>query len=61
MKMGWARHVARMGENRNDTGFWLENQKQRDSLEEAVECRKVLLKLILNRMRGRGVVYCDSG
>jgi len=42
--MRWAGHVVRMGENRNGTGFWLENQKQRDSLEDAVECRKILLK-----------------
>jgi hypothetical protein len=61
MKMSWAGHVVRMGENRNDTGFWLENWKQTDSLEHSAERRQILSKLMLNKMRGRGLVSCDSG
>jgi hypothetical protein len=29
-RMRWAGHVARMGEKRNDIGYWWESQKERD-------------------------------
>jgi hypothetical protein len=29
-RMRWAEHVARMGETRNDTGYWWQSQKERD-------------------------------
>jgi hypothetical protein len=33
-RMRWARHVARMGEERKCTRFWWENQKESDHLED---------------------------
>jgi hypothetical protein len=33
-RMRWAEHVARMGEKRNDVGYWWESQKGRDHWED---------------------------
>ena len=40
-------------------GFGWKNRKK-DSLEDSTEGRQILLKLMLNRMRGRGLVSYDS-
>jgi hypothetical protein len=49
-RMGWAGHVARMGEERNCTRIWWENPKERDHLEDQGVCGKMGSEWILGRL-----------
>jgi hypothetical protein len=47
--MRWTGQVARMGEKKMHTIFWLENLKGRDHLEEVGANRKIKLERILGK------------
>jgi len=48
-KMRWVGHVARMGSGEVYTGFWSENLKNRDHLENPCVDEKILLKWIFRK------------
>jgi hypothetical protein len=43
-RMRWAGHVARMGEGRGITGFWLGNLRERDRWEDPGVDGKIILE-----------------
>ena len=45
-RMRWAGHVAHMGRGEVHTGFWLENLKERECLEDPGVNGMIILKLI---------------
>ena len=42
------------------TGFWCGSLKERDLLEDQLVEGSILLKLIIIRIRGRGLELCNS-
>jgi hypothetical protein len=47
--MRWAGHVAGMGEEKKDTDFWGENQKERDHQEDIGICGMIISKYIVEK------------
>ena len=72
-KMRWVGHVARMGIGEVYTGFWWENLKDRDHLEDACVDGRIQLKWIFRKwdmgawtgliwlMIGTGGGTCENG
>jgi hypothetical protein len=50
-RMIWAGHVAHE-RRRMHTGFWWENQKERDQKENLDVCGRIILKYILEKYNG---------
>jgi hypothetical protein len=47
--MRWARHVARMGRTGMLTGFWWEDQMERDYFKDQDVGESIILKLMLSK------------
>ena len=63
-RMGWAGHVACMGERRGEvhTGFWWGNLMERDHLGDPGIDWKIILRWIFRKwMRGHGLDRAGSG
>jgi len=52
-RMRWMGHVAHMGRGEVHTGFWLENLRERDHLEDPGIAR-IILKWIFRKWDGGG-------
>jgi hypothetical protein len=51
-RMGWARHVARMGRGEVHTGFWRGNLREIDHLEDPGIDRRIILRRIFRTWGG---------
>jgi hypothetical protein len=48
-KNDWVEHVARMGENRGDKGFWWGDMSARDNCENLIVCGNIIFKRIFKK------------
>jgi len=48
-RMRWAEHIARMGEGRDYTGFWLGNLRERDHLGDPGIDGRIILRWIFRK------------
>jgi hypothetical protein len=53
--MGCAGNVGCVGRREMDTGFWWENHRERDNLEDTVVVGRIILKYFKNGNGGGGV------
>jgi len=51
-RMRWAGHLARMGEGRVCTGFWLGNLRERDHWEDPDIEGRIILRWIFRKREG---------